>query len=517
MTVEFRTTAQGALEDFVLAAAVVLTRGRGEDLELYVVHRSPKLRAFPDTWALPGGRVDAVDGDARSGDLDAFRACALRELFEETGVAGPGLRGAFANEAERDPIRRALTADEERATDTGAAAWRAVVERSSDPLLGLEPVCWTTTPRISLRRFRALYVHLELPEGEVPSIHPGELVDGRFARPADLLREWRAGELRAVPPLAFLLESAERHDGDFHAALADGDSRSRAVDDGGLHAVYQVPGIELAPLLTPTLPPAVTTNCVLPGHDLLYVVDPATYDVEERRRLIDHLERRSESSKLEGVVVTHHHHDHVGSVAAVAAHFGLPVFGHPLTLERLPETPADPRPLVCGDRLPLGTAPDGTDGWELQAIHTPGHDRGHLAFRDSRYGHVIAGDLVSTLSTILIDPPEGDLAVYLDSLERVRATDIGALIPAHGGTAHDGCRLIDSYLRHREQRELKLLDALAQLGPTDERSLLERTYDDVARELWPMAARSLRAGIDKLVREGRVVEEGPMVALVDES
>jgi glyoxylase-like metal-dependent hydrolase (beta-lactamase superfamily II)/8-oxo-dGTP pyrophosphatase MutT (NUDIX family) len=512
MSVTFRETAQGGLDEFVLAAAVVLTRGRGEALELYCVHRSPELRAFPDLWALPGGRVDAGDGDARGGDLDAFRTCALRELFEETGVAGPGIAGAFESLEERARVRRALTAEELGPVDDGdgAAAWRAVLARSADPLAGLEPVCWTTTPRLARRRFRALYVHLECPAGEEPLIVEGELVDGRFARPADLLAEWRRGELGAVPPLAFLLEAFERAGGDLAAALREADARAAAVDAGGLHAVYQVPGIEIAPLLTPTLPPAVTTNCAIAGNERLWVVDPATYDSDERRRLIEHLERRARTAELAGVVVTHHHRDHVGSVAAVARRFGLAVHAHPLTLERLPEPVDDPRPLHEGDTLALGTAPDGTPDWRLEVLHTPGHDRGHLALRDTRYRTVIAGDLVSTLSTIVIDPPEGHLATYLGTLQRVRDEEPGALIPAHGGTAHDGRRLLEGYLRHRARREAKLVAALERLGPVAEGPLAEAVYDDVPAEMLPLAVRSLRAGLEKLAEEGRagVDDEG---------
>jgi ribonuclease/clavin/mitogillin len=513
MAVTFRETAQGALDDFVLSAAVVLTRGRGPELELYVVHRSPELRAFPDTWALPGGRVDEVDGDPRSGELDAFLACALRELFEETGVAGPGIGGGFVSSEERRAVRRALTAQELAAVSPRVEpaphdGWSALLARCSEPHAGLRPVCWTTTPRIARRRFRALYVHLDCPEGELPEIVEGELVGGRFARPLELLAEWRRGELRAVPPLAFMLEAFERANGDLESALEEADARATAVDEGGLHAVFQVPGFELAPLLTPTLPPAVTTNCIIAGGERLFVFDPATYDADERRRLIDHLERRARTAELAGVVVTHQHPDHTGSVAAVARHFGLPVFAHPLTLDRLPEPVEDPRPLGDGDRIELGTAPDGSGDWRLTALHTPGHDRGHLAFIDSRYRTLIAGDLVSTLSTIVIEPPEGHLATYLASLERVRELGVGAILPAHGGVAHDGTRLLNHFLRHRAQREAKLARALEDLEPASDAALLERTYDDVQPELLRFARRSLDAGLEKLAEERRAHRGG---------
>ena len=139
------------------------------------------------------------------------------------------------------------------------------------------------------------------------------------------------------------------------------------------------------------------------------------------------------------------------------------------------------------------------------AIHTPGHDRGHLCFRESRYGAMLAGDMLSTISSIVIDPPEGHLATYLASLERLAQGPMTTLYPAHGPAMRDGQRLVAQYLRHRRQREASLVAALEQGGGTVEQ-LLPKVYWDVDARLHPIAARSLLAGLLKLQEEGRAAE-----------
>src|SRR5262249_7900974 len=122
------------------------------------------------------------------------------------------------------------------------------------------------------------------------------------------------------------------------------------------------------------------------------------------------------------VVLTHHHPDHVGAAAACARKYGVPVWAHPWTAQALAGQVVVGRKVHEGDRLDLGTAPDGGP-WHLEALHTPGHAPGHLAFYEGHYRLLFAGDLVSTLSSVVIAPPDGDLAVYLDSLRRLRCFD----------------------------------------------------------------------------------------------
>ncbi|MEL6432028.1 MAG: MBL fold metallo-hydrolase, partial [Planctomycetota bacterium] len=259
-----------------------------------------------------------------------------------------------------------------------------------------------------------------------------------------------------------------------------------------------------------------TTNAFVVGEDRLFVVDPAPEDATELARLEDLIDGRcSGGAEVVGVLLTHHHPDHVGGAERIAARYDAPVLAHEETLARLRARAAgfgvaNARALGDGVALPLGVAPDGTPGWTLTAHFTPGHAPGHLAFRESRYGAVLAGDLVSTVSTIVIDPPEGHLATYLESLGKMRDT-MGpgeVLHPAHGPVAAEGRRVLERYIEHRARREESLVAALAN-GLTDETALVARVYADVDERLLPIAARSLRAGLEKLADEARAVETAP--------
>jgi glyoxylase-like metal-dependent hydrolase (beta-lactamase superfamily II) len=143
--------------------------------------------------------------------------------------------------------------------------------------------------------------------------------------------------------------------------------------------------------------------------------------------------------------------------------------------------------------------------------------------------------MISTLSTIVIAPPEGHLATYIASLRKLRELPNGTLYPAHGPPRRDAHAAIDGYIRHRAFRESKILSAFApQCERADEEparrdarrdltraraealafeTVLERAYDDVKEEAMPMARLALQAGLEKLVEEGRVVKSGHRYAL----
>jgi glyoxylase-like metal-dependent hydrolase (beta-lactamase superfamily II) len=141
-----------------------------------------------------------------------------------------------------------------------------------------------------------------------------------------------------------------------------------------------------------------------------------------------------------------------------------------------------------------------------RAIFTPGHAPGHLCFLDQRTGALLAGDMVSTLSTVVIDPPEGNMGQYLDSLERLRSLPARALYPAHGAPAPAAIAKLDEYLEHRRMRAEKVAAALVPGGTLSD--VTRRAYDDTPPVLLPVAERSCLASLLWLEETGRALQTG---------
>ncbi|NNM01700.1 MAG: MBL fold metallo-hydrolase, partial [Gammaproteobacteria bacterium] len=254
------------------------------------------------------------------------------------------------------------------------------------------------------------------------------------------------------------------------------------------------------------LPPATTTNTIFIGTNPFYIVDPATPDEEEQQHLFDSVDaRRNDGAEPAAILLTHHHADHVGAVTALSRRYQLPVRAHALCYDRIPPGFLPGEPLADGDRLELGTAPDGSDDWHLRVIETPGHASDHLCFQESRYQATVVGDMLSTLSTIVIDPPDGHLRTYLDSLQRLLEHDITTLYPAHGMPHPKGNTLIKSYLAHRKVREQQLIAALTN-APQTMHDILPTVYPEIPETIYPIALRSLLAGLTKLAEDGVAAE-----------
>src|SRR5262249_47861355 len=134
---------------------------------------------------------------------------------------------------------------------------------------------------------------------------------------------------------------------------------------------------------------------------------------------------------------------------------GLKIAAHPITKRDLRGYIEVDRTFEENERLELAGKP----GWSLRVIHTPGHSRGHVCIFGERNGSLITGDLMAGLGTVVIDPPEGHMATYLDSLQKMQALNVTALFPAHGPVMANAKVKIQQYLDHRIQRETNILRA----------------------------------------------------------
>jgi glyoxylase-like metal-dependent hydrolase (beta-lactamase superfamily II) len=147
-------------------------------------------------------------------------------------------------------------------------------------------------------------------------------------------------------------------------------------------------------------------------------------------------------------------------------------------------------------------------------MHTPGHARGHISVLEEVSGSLIAGDMIAGAGFIVIDPPEGNMTDYLDSLRRLRDLPASAIFPSHGGPTAGVRQRIDDYLAHRLDRELKVLEAVAREEGRTAQEMLSEIYADVDSSLHPLALRSLLAHLEKLVDDGRVRADGEAFSLV---
>jgi len=229
------------------------------------------------------------------------------------------------------------------------------------------------------------------------------------------------------------------------------------------------------------------------GGDVL-VIDPGPADVAHLERLEQAARRRGQVS---AVLLTHHHSDHSESAAAFAARVDAKVLATPH-----PDGPAPDRAIGEGTRVPFA-------GGSVEVWATPGHTRDHLCFLVDGGGLVFGGDLVATEGYIIVDPPDGDMAQYLASLRRVKehfastGDPRGFLLPGHGAAIEAPLAHLEMYIGHRLARESRVLSALAGETPLGLADILPAAYSDTPVELFPLAARSLAAHLDKLVADGR--------------
>lgn len=267
----------------------------------------------------------------------------------------------------------------------------------------------------------------------------------------------------------------------------------------------------LAPNPSPLTGPG--TNTFLLGRDQVAVIDPGPDDPGHLAAIV-----AAGQGRISHILVTHAHRDHSAGAPALSRMTGAPVlaFGDALS-GRSPMMQRLSAEAGGGEGLDLDFAPDRTlrdgdvvegEGWRLTALHTPGHSGGHLGFQWN--DRIFCGDVVMGWSSTIISPPDGDLADYLRTLDRLAQIGPACLLPAHGDPIEKPLPRLAELAAHRRERTAQILAAL-RAGPADAATLARRIYD-VPPALLPAATRNVLAHLLALADLGAVAPAGDLHA-----
>ena len=490
-----------------LSAGAILWRRRDRGCEVFWVKRSDSLRFMGGWHAFPGGklsvgdeavpcsgRIDGHEAYQRSGQSVAHVACALRELFEEVGVLIA--RGPLPGPAELVRARECLLAG-----DLDFAAWIADCGLELDASRLSFAGRWVTPP-LSPIRFDATFFLVEWPESErqQPVVVPGELSAGQWILASSALRHWEAGEALLAQPTLQTLRVLAEHGPEGRDRLW----RSEAHKPNSPRVIEFRPSVRVIPLETRTLPPATHTNAILLGSREMVLIDPGASSDDELRGLRDVVDEevRRTGGELKSIWLSHHHGDHVAGVEKLRRHYRVPVLAHPLTRDKLGGLGI--RVDNCFEGRESVTL-NGDPPMRIRVLHTPGHASGHLCFLEDRSRTLLCGDMLSGYGTVSINPPDGNMADYIRSLERLEALDPSVILPGHGSMIPRGAQALAKAREHRLWREDRVLEAW-DAGARDPEAMLPTVYGELDPVLRPFAVRQVLAHLERLESIGRVTD-----------
>jgi glyoxylase-like metal-dependent hydrolase (beta-lactamase superfamily II) len=221
--------------------------------------------------------------------------------------------------------------------------------------------------------------------------------------------------------------------------------------------------------------------------------------VGDPRHLADLRQQLGSASALD-VIVTHSHPDHASGAAAIARELPSARFFKWPWADEDRQWPVTWHALVDGEDVACGRE-------LLRVVHTPGHSPDHIALWHEPSGNAFVGDLVLPGGSVMIHTSHGgNLAEYLDSLERLRALSPKRLLPAHGPEVTDPDLVLTTHVRHRRMRERQVIDALAS-GLDTVQSIADSIYHGLSPALMPAALENVRAHLEKLRHEGRAADD----------
>ncbi len=527
------------------AATVLLLRDGPDGIEVLMTRRSLTASFAPGAYVFPGGGVDAADGTAHphstrratQSDLHLTQAiAAIRESFEELGVL-------LAQHADGGAATDADIAALDRKQPFAAQCAARGLKLSADKVHVLAH--WITDRDLP-RRFDVPFLVARMPAGQTPVADETEQFEPVWVRPADALSRHETGGFFIIFPTIRTLQRLKDFktvDAVLTACAATEQplwtSCPRAGWLAGSEARYmehEQPFGELA-LVSPdgqinhhldwnTLQPVLLLKNVLrltapnpgvmtgPGTNSYLVGDPHTgyVAIDPGPADAEHIERlwHAAGGDIRMIVCTHSHADHspgakpLQALCQSAPHGLPPVLGLPSQpTARANSEFAPDRTLQNLELLTLtaGLQSESTSH-TLQVVYTPGHAANHLCLVLVEDGLLFSGDHILNGSTTVIDPPDGEMTAYLDSLDALTAAcqkhTVQFILPAHGYVLGQATTAIAQLKAHRLRREAKILGVMQAQPHGSMDDWVAKAYDDVPPRMWPVAKRSLLAHVQRI-------------------
>ncbi|WP_132806765.1 MBL fold metallo-hydrolase [Tepidamorphus gemmatus] len=249
------------------------------------------------------------------------------------------------------------------------------------------------------------------------------------------------------------------------------------------------------------------TNTYLVGHGEVAVIDPGPDDPDH----LAAIERAVAGERVTAVIVTHTHRDHSPLAGPLASAHGATTYGFgPHRPARQPLPGEEARLDASNDSAfrPDVALADGAgiegEGWQLTAVHTPGHTSNHISLALDGTGLLFSGDHVMGWSTTIVAPPDGRMADFMASLDRLADRDETLYLPGHGAPIPDPRRFVRLLALHRRQREASILKRLEE-GDRRIPEIVAAIYKGLDPRLTSAAGLSVLAHIEDLMERGAVV------------